>query len=106
MNIARLDNFGKVVNIEVVDQDWYDQQDDKRLLIKYTDEDSVQIGGIYDFEKKVFITLPPYDSWILNENMQWEAPIEKPTTDGAWVWNEDNQEWEDISELIRNFQNS
>ena len=38
----------------------------------------------------------PYPSWILNEETaDWEAPIPHPDMVGYFVWNEEQQMWED-----------
>jgi hypothetical protein len=41
--------------------------------------------------------IQPYPSWVLNEQGEWEAPIEYPTDDGAYIWDEQNQAWIDES---------
>ena len=33
----------------------------------------------------------PYPSWSLDENYDWQPPVEKP--DGDYEWDEDNEEW-------------
>lgn len=50
------------------------------------------IGYFYDEINNVFIAEKPFESWILNENFDWQAPIERPT-DGFYIWNEDIQSW-------------
>lgn len=49
------------------------------------------IGGRYDAENDVFISVQPYPSWSLDENFDWQAPV--PAPDGDYVWDEDNQQW-------------
>tara|TARA_R110002074_G_scaffold253489_1_gene425568 strand:- start:713 stop:1114 length:402 start_codon:yes stop_codon:yes gene_type:complete len=51
------------------------------------------IGYRYDEEKDAFIAPQPYPSWELDENMRWEAPVEMPTDDGPYSWDEANLEW-------------
>jgi hypothetical protein len=51
------------------------------------------IGYSYDPDADVFILPKPYPSWLLNKNHDWESPVPMPTTDGRWMWNEENQEW-------------
>lgn len=51
------------------------------------------IGFTFDPVRDAFIPPKPYPSWILNETTcQWEAPIPYPD-DGAYVWDEGNQNW-------------
>ena len=71
------------------------------------------IGWTYDADNDVFIEPKEYDSWILNDSFEWEAPIAMPERregygyfwDEAnlqWVeekhpnWNEDTQSWEGL----------
>ena len=51
------------------------------------------IGYRYDEEKDAFIAPQPYPSWELDENMRWAAPVEMPTDDGPYSWDEANLEW-------------
>ena len=54
------------------------------------------IGHTYSEELDVFIPPKPYPSWILNEETaDWEAPIPYPDMVGYFVWNEEQQRWED-----------
>ena len=50
------------------------------------------IGYYYDEARDAFIPPKPYESWKLNEECQWEAPIAYPN-DGVYTWNEETQEW-------------
>ena len=64
------------------------------------------IGFTYDTENDVFYPPKPqnYNSWVLNSNWQWEAPIAYPDDGNAYIWNEnayqgDNtQGWELVNE--------
>ncbi len=50
------------------------------------------VGFTYDAEKDAFIAPKPYASWILNEDSQWVAPVEKPT-DVMTTWDEETTSW-------------
>ena len=52
------------------------------------------VGGTYDEASDEFIYPQPYPSWILDNNNDWQAPVEKPTADGQWIWNEETQQWQ------------
>jgi len=55
------------------------------------------IGGTYDDVNDVFISPKPYESWILNDNYAWEAPVPYPTDDeDSHIWNEETQSWIEI----------
>jgi len=58
------------------------------------------IGYTYDSERDAFIPPKPYNSWILNEaTCLWEAPVPYPTDDSKYDWNEDNQRWDNVSQI-------
>jgi len=65
------------------------------------------INYIYDSIKDKFIRPQPYQSWSLDNNDDWQAPISYPITytlnltnlDGtqkqdSYIWNEVNQSWD------------
>jgi len=59
------------------------------------------IGYTYDENRDAFIPPKPegLDSWILNENScVWEAPIPYPSDGKNYLWNEENQQWDLVSE--------
>lgn len=49
------------------------------------------IGYYYDEVNDVFIAPKPYPSWHLNENFDWQAPIEMPNN--FCYWDEDSLSW-------------
>jgi hypothetical protein len=49
------------------------------------------VGYTYDAVADVFITPKPYKSWSLDENFDWQAPIDKP--EGNWSWDEEIGNW-------------
>ena len=55
------------------------------------------IGFTYDASRDAFIPPKPYASWVLDETAcQWKAPVDYPDDDDKkYVWNEDNQTWEE-----------
>ena len=56
------------------------------------------IGYTYDVVRDAFIPLKPFASWVLNETTcQWEAPTPMPTDGKRYSWNEENQEWTEIT---------
>ena len=53
------------------------------------------IGYSYDETLDAFIPPQPYASWVLNESTySWEAPVAYPEDGEAYVWNEDQGNWE------------
>jgi hypothetical protein len=52
------------------------------------------IGFTYDSERDAFIPPKTYPSWVLNEeSCVYEAPVEKPTDDAIYLWDEDTLSW-------------
>jgi hypothetical protein len=48
------------------------------------------IGYTYDETRNAFIPPKPFSSWVLNETTcQWDAPIDYPTDDNAYYWDEE-----------------
>lgn len=55
------------------------------------------IGFTYDRVRDAFIPPQPYASWVLDENTcQWKAPVDMPTDDKAYKWNESITNWEEM----------
>lgn len=53
------------------------------------------IGFSYDEDNDVFLAPQPYPSWVLNETTwTWEAPVAYPTDGEAYIWNENQGNWE------------
>jgi len=46
------------------------------------------VGFTYDTINDVFIPPQPYESWLLNDNYYWEAPIPLPDNTYVYLWNE------------------
>ena len=64
--------------------------------VKITDSTKeAYIGREYNSVSNKFIPIKPqYNSWVLDENFNWVAPIEKPES-GNYFWNEDLVQWEE-----------
>ena len=55
------------------------------------------IGYTFNEELDAFIAPQPYPSWTLDESTtDWVAPVAMPT-EGAWIWDENNQEWDEVA---------
>lgn len=56
------------------------------------------IGYAYDLQRDAFIPPKPYNSWVLNEETcLWEAPVAIPNDGNRYIWDEDNQQWVEIT---------
>jgi|TARA_R100001224_G_scaffold113269_1_gene98078 hypothetical protein len=58
------------------------------------------IGYTYNASKNKFLRPQPYNSWSLNSDDDWKAPITYPseTSDKNILWDEDNLRWVATSE--------
>ena len=55
------------------------------------------IGGSYDSDNDRFIDIKPWQSWVLNENFEWESPLGENPDILTKKWDEDTQSWVDRS---------
>ena len=56
------------------------------------------IGYTYDEDRDAFIPPKPYPSWILDEQTcLWNAPVAMPTDGKLYRWDEDAQNWVEIT---------
>jgi hypothetical protein len=51
------------------------------------------VGYTYDDVDDVFIAPQPYESWVLDENHDWQPPVPYPDGEGMFVWDEANEDW-------------
>lgn len=56
-------------------------------------------GYNYNSNSDVFYPQKPHNSWTLNSNFEWEAPVTKPAkgSNVLVTWNESNLRWEAYS---------
>jgi hypothetical protein len=53
-------------------------------------------GYTYNSELDAFIPPKPYTSWTLNtQTADWQAPVAYPSDDKSYLWNEENQTWDE-----------
>ena len=56
-------------------------------------------GYTYDYARDAFIPPKPYASWTLDEtSCLWQAPVEYPDDGERYTWNEENKEWDLITQ--------
>jgi hypothetical protein len=86
-----------VTNIIICDSKELAEQITEKVCIEITDQPA-DIGGTYDGTN--FIPKKPFNSWILDSNNQWTAPVEYPAanpeepTTGTYVWDEETISWQ------------
>lgn len=57
------------------------------------------IGYTYDSVNDVFYAPQPYPSWTLNNTTWlWEAPVNYPTDNKKYIWNEKTLAWDVVND--------
>jgi|TARA_B100000902_G_scaffold57801_1_gene64779 hypothetical protein len=56
-----------------------------------------RVGCTYDLANDIFISPKPFDSWILDSNFDWKAPIDYPDNEQEYYWNEETQTWDAVT---------
>lgn len=51
------------------------------------------VGMTYDSTNDVFIEEKPFESWTLNSDFDWEAPVPMPEDGEDYEWDEDSKGW-------------
>jgi hypothetical protein len=54
------------------------------------------IGYTYDETLDAFVPPKPFASWTLDDNAQWKAPVDMPTEEGKYTWNEETTSWKEL----------
>ena len=55
------------------------------------------VGYTYDEGRDAFIAPKPFASWLLDETTaQWKAPIDYPTDDKKYTWDENTTSWKEL----------
>jgi hypothetical protein len=49
------------------------------------------MGFEYNKIRDAFVAPQPFPSWTLDENLDWQAPVEKP--EGLYYWDENSLSW-------------
>jgi hypothetical protein len=115
-HFAQIDGYNKVIQVIVADQDVINTGlfGDPALWIQtsYNTHGGVHtqggtplrknyagIGYSYDATRDAFIPPKNFDSWVLNTNKaQWKAPVDYPTDEGRYTWNEETKSWDAMPE--------
>ena len=53
-------------------------------------------GYSYDQENDVFIAPQPFASWSLDDNFDWQPPVEKPQDNLFYIWDEESLNWVEV----------
>ena len=100
-HFAKVEN-GIVTKVIVAEKEFFDTfvDDSPGEWIQTSYNDNFRgrfaiVGGIYDRERDVFYERQPYASWILDDNYNWQAPINYPIDNKLYNWNVQDQEWQE-----------
>jgi hypothetical protein len=78
-------------------EDWYGEyKGQKCVRTSYNSKIRYNYAGIgytYDEEADAFIPPKPFESWVLNDQFSWIAPIDHPQDDKRYYWNEEAGNW-------------
>jgi hypothetical protein len=56
------------------------------------------IGYTYDETLDAFVPPKPFDSWVLDtDKAQWKAPVDMPSDDKRYTWDEATTSWIEIT---------
>lgn len=106
---------GKVVKVIVAEQDFFDTFVDDSpgewIQTSYNTyggqhllggtplrKNYAGIGYVYDREKDAFYEQKPFPSWILDdETCLWNPPVEKPSDNKFYKWDEDTLSWIEVT---------
>ena len=100
---AELDNTNKVIRVLVGDNN---EPDEGKATIESLGGTWVKtsynanirynyagIGYTYDKEADAFIPPKPFESWVLNDQFSWIAPIDYPQDEKRYYWDEEAGNW-------------
>ena len=110
-HFAELDKDNVVIRVIVADtKEWCEQHlGGTWVQTSYnTASGKHKLGGIplhknyagigYTFDGIGFAPPKPYPSWVFDkETYLWQPPIPMPIDEKLYVWNEDNQEWAEVT---------
>ena len=55
------------------------------------------VGYTYDETLDAFVPPKPFASWLLDtDKAQWKAPVDYPTEEGKYTWNEETTSWKEL----------
>ena len=78
-------------------EEWYANFRGQRCVrTSYSNSIRKQYAGIgykYDAVADVFVAPQPFSSWSLDENYDWQAPIDYPADGKLYSWDEEDQVW-------------
>lgn len=104
-HFAKIDSNNIVTQVIVAEQDFINSGavGDSFLWIQTSYNNNFRknfagIGYTYDKTRDAFIPPQPFPSWTLNEETcLWECPVAYPDDGNMYVWNEIDQQWDEVT---------
>jgi hypothetical protein len=104
-HFAELDSENIVIRVVVIDDEHEDNGVEychnllggRWIQTSYNHNIRKQYAGVgysYDDVRDEFVLPQPFPSWSLNEDNDWQAPIEKP--EGNYRWDEGTLSWVEL----------
>lgn len=85
---------GKLYLNKIFGGNWVETSTDGSLRKRYA-----IVGGTYNSDLDCFVNPKPYNSWLMDSNGGWQAPVPVPDNfDIHFYWDEENLEWVEIPE--------
>lgn len=96
MIFAKLDESLTVVEVIIADQEFVNKIGG--MWIPYAEDGSgvknyPGIGYKFNIDLNAFVPEKTYNSWILNSDGSWEAPVARPNDEFKYIWNENQLSW-------------
>ena len=122
-HFAEIDENNIVIRVLVIDQEnidtgnwgspgtWIQTSYNTKGGVHYAPETNTPDGGValrknyagtghtYDATRDAFYAPQPYPSWTLDDDTCiWNAPVAWPDDDKFHTWDEENTQWEEVTE--------
>ena len=55
------------------------------------------LGYYYHKKLDIFVAPQPYQSWVIDENFDWQPPTPYPTDEKIYNWNEEQLQWDEVT---------
>jgi len=99
---AQIDDNNIVTSVHVVTRGFLEENPERypgvwvETFVDVPTKKYAAIGYTYNAVADVFIAPKPFASWLLDENYDWQAPIDYPADGKFYSWDESNQVWVEV----------
>jgi len=93
--------YAAVINNQVVDLHVFENNVSNEFLLSIAEAngfdyyiektEKIEIGSY--IHEGVWVLSKPYESWILDQDFNWVAPVLIPQEGGPYAWDESTQSW-------------